>query len=104
MIIAITSTIASDTTSLMEGFHHPILSQEGMRFRGRLGLYYWADTSFLGKRAYVEEFVEGRSITDTVFTSELGSMKHPTITNLLYVYDLSDETTIILEHNLTIYM
>ena len=58
MIIAITSTIASDTTSLMEGFHHPILSQEGMRFRGRLGLYYWADTSFLGKHAYVEEFVE----------------------------------------------
>ena len=64
----------------------------------------WGGTSFSVKHAYVEEFVEGRSITDTVFTSELGSMKHPTITNLLYVYDLSDETTIILEHNLTIYM
>ena len=76
----------------MEVFIHPTLSQEELQLWGRLGLYYWADTIWLGKYAYVEEFFEGRTITATGFTSEIRSMKHPNIANVLYVYDISDET------------
>ena len=76
----------------MEGFHHPTLSQEGLKYIGRLGLDFWDDTRFSGKHAYVEEFFEGRTITATGFTSEIRSMKHPNIANVLYVYDISDET------------
>ena len=103
-IAAIMSIRASANTRPMEVFIHPTLSQEELQLWGRLGLYYWADTSWLGKYAYVEEFFEGRTVTDTGFTSTLGSMKYLPIANIMYAYDISYETTIILEHNNTIYM
>ena len=59
---------------------------------------YLADTSCLGKHSYVEEFVVGCTIPDIGFTIAIGSTKDVPIENVLYVYDLSYVTTVILEH------
>ena len=75
-----------------------------MTFGIRTGSDSWAVTSFLWKHAYVEDFFEGCTVTSTGFTSAFGSTKDLPIVNLLYEYDLSDRTTIILEQNNTIYM
>ena len=64
----------------------------------------WGGTSFSVKHAYVEEFVEGIIVNATGFTIALRYMKYPPISNLLYACDLSDGTTIILDHKNTIYM
>ena len=56
------------------------------------------------KHEYVEDFDEGCNITTTGFTSAPGSIKCLPIENVLYEYDISDGTTIILDHNNTIYM
>ena len=64
----------------------------------------WADTNVLGKHTYVEEFVECCTITSIGFTSALRYMKYLPIANVLYAYDISYGTTIILEHNNTVYI
>ena len=64
---------------------------------------YLADTSCLGKHSYVEEFVAGCTITAIGFTIAIGSTKDVPIEKVLYVYDLSYGTTIILDHKNKIY-
>ena len=59
---------------------------------------YWAYTSCSGKHSYVEEFVAGCTIPAIGFTIAIGSTEDVPIENVLYVYDLSYGTTIILEH------
>ena len=74
----------------MVSFFHTNLSQEELQFGGKLGLDYWDDTSSSGKHSYVEEFVEGCTITATGLTSVIRSMKDLHIKNLLYAYDTTD--------------
>ena len=69
-----------------------------------MGLYYWAYTSCSGKKSYVDEFVEGKSVNVTGFTSTLGSIDNLPIAHLLYLFDKEDGTMVLLEHNNTIYM
>jgi hypothetical protein len=87
-----------------EAFVHPPLSYEESQFGTKLGLDTWADTGCSGKHAFVEEFIEGRTVTATGFTSSLGSMNVMPMANVLYAYDSDDGEVFILEHNNTIYL
>ena len=69
----------------------------------RLGIDSWADTSCSGKHAYVESFVEGRTVNATGFSASLGSMKNLPIANVVYAYDKADGQTLLLENKNTIY-
>ena len=70
----------------------------------KLGIDSWADTACAGKHAFVEEFVAGKSVTVTGFTSALGTLNNLPIANVLYACDLENGTTVILESNNSIYM
>lgn len=85
-------------------FVHPVLSYTEAQFGTKLGLDTWADTGCSGKHAFVEEFIEGRTVTATGFTSSLGSMRGLPLANVLYAYDSEDGEVLILEHNNTIYL
>ena len=65
-------------------------------------MYSWTDTSCSGKHYSVDEFVEGKTVIDTGFSSYMGYLKDLTIYNVIYSYYTLDGTTIILEHNNTI--
>ena len=69
-----------------------------------LGLGPWADTGCSGKNGCVDEFVEGKSVNVTGFTSNLGSIYNLTIDHVLYEFDKQDETVVLLEHNNNIFM
>ena len=75
-----------------------------MKSRWILGLYYWAYTSCSGKKSYVDEFVEGKSVNLTVFTSNLVSIDKITISHVLYKFDKKDETVVFIEQNNKIFM
>ena len=62
----------------------------------------WDYTSCSGNNAYVEEFIEGKTITE--FSVSLVSMNNLPVVNVLYDSDKEKGTTIFLEHNNTIYM
>ena len=98
------STIGRTRTHYGDRFKHPRLSDEELRNGCRLGLDSWADTGCSGKHSYVEEFIEGKTVTATGFTSALGSMKDLPMANVVYAYDTKDGATILLEYNNTIYM
>jgi hypothetical protein len=91
----ISSNIGKTKTSInINEFSHPVLSDNDILFGCRLGLDTWADTSCSGKHAYVESFIEGKTVNATGFTSSLGTMKDLPIANVLYAYDMNDGTTI----------
>ena len=104
--IPLVSTVISKATTKLdtEAFRHPILSEEQQKNGCRLGLDSWADTSCSGKHAFVDEFILGKSVTATGFTSSLGSMKNLPLANVLYAYDTNRGTTLLLEHSNTIYL
>ena len=85
-------------------FIHPLLSENETQFGAKLGWDSWAETSCSGRHAFVEEFVEGKTVTATGFSTSLGSLKDLPIAHVLYAYDSHDGETIILEHNNTIYL
>ena len=58
---------------------------------------------FSGKRAYLGEFVERKTLTDKGFSSSMGSLNNLHISIILYAYYTLDGTTIILVQNNTIY-
>lgn len=64
----------------------------------------WADTSCSGKHAHVLEFIEGKTVTATGFSSDLGSLSNLPIANVAYAHDLPSGETIILQINNTIYL
>ena len=104
-ISLVSTVIAKATTKLdTETFRHPTLSEEQQKNGCRLGLDSWADTSCSGKHAFVDEFILGKSVTATGFTSSLGSMKNLPLANVLYAYDTNRGTTLLLEHSNTIYL
>ena len=69
-----------------------------------MGLDSWADTGCLGKHAYVEKFVEFKSVYVIGFTSTLGYIDNLPIAHVLYAFDKGDGTLVFLEHNNTIYI
>ena len=87
-----------------ETFRHPILTEEEHVGGCKLGIDSYADTSCTGKHCYVEEFVEGKTVTASGFTSSLGSIANLPIANVVYAYDSADGTTLLLECNNSIYM
>ena len=52
-------------------FRHPELLKEELRLGYKLGLYSWADTGCAVRHAHVEEFVLGKMVTATGFSSSL---------------------------------
>ena len=57
-----------------DNFRHPKLSNEELRLGCKLGLDSRADTGCSGRYAYVEEFVIGKTVTATGFSSALGKL------------------------------
>ena len=101
----ITSRIAKTVTNAnADTFRHPILSDEDHNEGCKLGIDTWADTCCAGKHAYVEEFVEGKTVTATGFTSSLGSVTNLPVANIVDAYDATDGTVILLECNNSIYL
>ena len=105
-IRALVTRIAKASTQSfdIDSFRHPTLSNKEHLDGCKLGIDSWADTCCAGKHAYVEEFVEGKTVTATGFTSTLGSISNLPIANVLYAYDAKDGSVIILECNNSIYM
>ena len=105
MIHMLSSKIGRTSTSInIDEFNHPKLNNDETLLGCRLGFDTWADTSCSGKHAYVESFVEGRTVNATGFTSSLGTMNDLPIANVLYAYDTFDGETILLENHNTIYL
>ena len=55
-------------------FSHLVLSDTQYVEGCKLVIDSWADTWYSGKHSFVEEFVEGKTVTATVFTSSRGSL------------------------------
>ena len=70
----------------------------------RLGFDSWADTSCAGKHAFVESFVEGKSVNAVGFSHSLGTMENLPIANVVYAYDFNDGRTVLLENFNAIYL
>ena len=85
-------------------FRHPVLSATEHENGSRLGIDSWADTCCAGKHCYVQEFIEGKTVTASGFTSSLGSIKNLPIANVLYAYDDPGGFVILLECNNAIYL
>ena len=97
--------IATTTTKFnTNSFRHPVLNDEEHKHGGKLGIDSYADTCCSGRHCFVEEFIEGKSVTASGFTESLGSLKNLPIANVLYAMDHFDGTVIILECNNTIYL
>ena len=80
----ITSTIAKTTTRKFDlsTFRHPKLTNEQHSNGCKLGIDTWADTNCAGRHAFVEEFVIGKTVTATGFTSSLGSVPDLPVANV----------------------
>ena len=80
------------------------MSDEELFEGTRLGFDSWADTSCAGRHAYIESFIEGKSVNAVGFSSSLGSLKNLPIVNAVYAYDYNDGHTILLENFNAIYI
>lgn len=87
-----------------EYFRYPTLSPTQLKEGCQLGWDTWDDTSCSGKHSYVDSFVEGKSATVTGFSPSLGSVKDLPVANVLFTCDTKFGTTLLLEHNNTIYL
>ena len=93
-----------NTVNSINNFRHPKLSKEEPRNGCRLGLETWADTGCVGKHAYVEELIIGKTVTAMGFSSSLGKLENLTYAHVLYAFDHEDGLVLILEHNNVIYL
>ena len=85
-------------------FRHPVLTDAEHDHGTRLGIDTWADTACAGKHAFVEEFLIGKFVTASGFTSALGLLEDLPVANVLYAYDMSNGETLLLESNNAIYL
>ena len=92
------------TINSYDNFRHPKLFQEEWASGGRLVIDTWVDTGCLGKHAYVEEFIIGKTVSATRFSPSLGKLDNLPYAHMLYTYDHHDRTTLIIKHNNTIYL
>ena len=88
----------------MDKFRHPTLTYPELKIGCKLGLDTWSDTSSYGKHAFVEELMEGKTVTETGFTEHSGALKYLPIDNVYYAYDNTYVKTIQLEHKNKIYL
>ena len=101
----ITYRIAKAVTNSNAGkFRHPFLSDTEHVEGSKLGIDYWSDTCCAGKHAFVEEIIEGKSVTAMQFKASLGSVSNLIIENAVYAYDNPDGTVLLLECNNLIYL
>ena len=85
-------------------FRHPKLLKEELSLGCKLGLDSWADTDCAGKHAHVEEFVLDKTVTATGISPSLGKLDNLPIAHVLYAYDHTEGSVILLEHNDVIYL
>ena len=85
-------------------FRHPKLLKEELRLGCKLGLDSWTDTGCAGRHAHVEEFVLGKTVIATGFSSSQGKLDDLPFSYFLYAYDHVERSVILIEHNHTIYM
>ena len=85
-------------------FSHPVLSDTEHVELCKLGIDSLSDTCCAGKHAFFEEFIEGKTVTDTGFTSSLESVSNIPISNVVYAYDAPDVTVLVLEYTNLIYL
>lgn len=105
IINTITSVIGKTKSNItIDNFRHPKLTQLELNQGTRLGFDSWADTSCSGKHAYVESFVEGKTVNACGFSTTLGTMNNLPIANVVYAYDTVDGRTLLLENYNTIYL
>lgn len=64
----------------------------------------WADTCCSGRHAFVKEFVEGKMVNVVGFADSLGTVENLLIAHVVYAYNLSGSSVILLECNNSIYM
>ena len=101
--LSIFKTIREVTTDYSyDTFRQPKLLKEEMRLGCKLGLYSWADTGYAGRHAHVEEFVLGKTVTATGFSSPLGKLDNLPFAHVLYAYDHAEGSVILIEHHNTI--
>ena len=104
-VASLTSNIAKTSSGFAyDSFRHPVLSDREHTDGGKLGIDSWADTCCAGKHAFVEEFIEGKTVTASGFTASLGSLKNLPLANVLYAYDGKDGKVTLIECNNAIYM
>ena len=97
--ISVFTTIIGKTTTAaysIDSFRHPVLNTRQYLEGCRLGIDSWADTGCAGKHAFIEEFVEGKTVTATGFTSSLGSVSNLPIVNAVYAYDTTEGEVLLL--------
>ena len=92
------------STYTMYNFKHPKLTDEELVQGTRLGFDTWADTSCAGRHAFIESFVEGKTVNAVGFSSSLGALENLPIVNAVYAYDFNDGRTILLENCNAIYV
>ena len=85
-------------------FRHPKLLKEELRLGCKLGLDSWADTGCAAKHTHVEEFVLGKTVIATGFSSSLGKLDNLPVSHILYAYDHAEGSVILIKHDNTIYM
>ena len=90
--------------SYSDSFRHPSLTDKEHNDGTRLGIDSFADTSCAGKFAFVEEFIEGKTVSASGFAPSIGSLTGLPIVNVVYAYDTVDGNVILLESNNAIYM
>ena len=94
----------TSSSHLITNFKHPVLTSEEMLSGTRLGFDSWADTSCAGRHAFVESFVEGKSVNAVGFSTSLGTLSNLPIANVLYAYDTAQGNTLIIENCNAIYL
>ena len=92
------------THSNVGTFIHPVLSYTEHVEGCKLGIDSWSDTCCAGKHEFVEEFIEGKTVTASVFISSLGSISNIPIANIVNTYDAPDGTVLLLQCNNLIYL
>ncbi len=102
----ITSAIASSfiNSTNSESFKQARLNQNDMYNGCRMAFDSGADTCCAGRHAYVEEFVEGKTVTAHGFSSSLKTLPNLPIANVCYAYDAPTGETFMLEVNNAIYL
>ena len=69
-----------------------------------LGLDTWADSSVVGRHAYINSYVDGKSVTASGFASSLPSLNNIPIVNCTFAYDGEDGQVYLLEVNNALYL
>ena len=85
-------------------FRHPLLTKSELQYGCKLGIDSWADTCCAGRHAHVLEFIEGKTVTASDFSSDLGSLTNLSMANVAYAYDTPHGETLLLIVNNAIYL